>query len=72
VTLGVAKEATVGWSEPYWLMLFGPIMLLVIVCFAMMMFFTKRGGMLRRFRDRAPAHVLKETLGARGDQSDRI
>ncbi len=58
-----------GWSEPYWLMLFGPIMLVVIVCFAMMMFFIKRGGILRRFRDRAPVHFLKETLGARGDQS---
>ena len=51
-----------GWSEPYWPMLFGPIMILVIICLAMMMFFIKRGGMLRRFRDRAPINVLKERL----------
>jgi uncharacterized membrane protein len=55
-----------GWSEPYWPMLFGPIMILVIICLAMMMLFIKRGGMLRRFRDRAAINVLKERL-ARGE-----
>jgi uncharacterized membrane protein len=66
VTLGVAKEATMGWSEPYWLMLFGPITLLVIICLFVMMFFIKRGGILRRFRDRVPIDVLEESL-ARGE-----
>ena len=55
-----------GWSEPYWLMLFGPIMLLVIICLFVMMFFIKRGGILRRFRDRVPIDVLEESL-ARGE-----
>jgi hypothetical protein len=60
-----------GWSEPYWLMLFSQIMLLVIICLFVMMFFIKRGGILRRFR-RVPIDVLEEQLGARGEQSGRI
>jgi putative membrane protein len=64
--LDVPKETAVGWSEPYWPMVFGPIMIAVIICITLMMVFIKRSGMLRRSRDRAPIDVLKERL-ARGE-----
>ena len=47
-----------GWSEPYWPMISGPLMIIfVIICLGVMLFMVRK--MIHRFRDRSP-DILKE------------
>ena len=56
-----------GWSEPYWPMISGPWMMIivVIICMGVMLFIVR--VVIHRFRDRTP-DILKERF-ARGEIS---